>query len=527
MIYRAADNMQAETAPPGASTLLLVLVALTFALLPRLLVATLSVVHWDESIYALVARDVKDGIMPFLGVFDHKPVALYDIYGAAQALFGETIIALRLLAVIVAAAGAFVLGRYCCFATGQECSFGLFAAAIYGLLSGMNGGLVAQPELMMNIAVALIWLIQLRLRDDRPQPVLLLAIGGVMGVAFNCNYLFGFLILAFCVDYLLFLADRHSVGWVSRHYLIGGLIIVAGFALTTALLLTPIWLAGALPDYLSMQVKFLSGYAERRDRLATLSDALTELRPYALLTSLFVAALVTQIFSRDGSGRNRHIRRALIYFAFGLIAAFASNRGHGKYFLLLLPAGIVLLCCMLQQHRQRLAWPLALWLIIFAVIQLETEREVIKQGLAGWMRVIRGSPSDLPARIALEIRPELALGETIYVYEYQPILYYLTDTVPPTKFANSIHHLHENYVAALGLDREETMNGIMEARPRFVIAGSDPAEGRYGPSSAVLAARLAQDYELVEILSDPFFHVLYGRAERDNPVRVYRLRDTD
>lgn len=504
----------------------LILVAMAFAALPRALVATLSVVHWDESIYTLVARDLKNGIMPFLGVFDHKPVALYYVYGLAQALLGETILALRLLAVAVAATGAFLIGLYIYLVTDRDRNYGMLAASMYGLLSATNGGLVAQPELLMNIAMVGIWLFQARLRYDEPDTLTLLSIGAVMGFGFSTNYLFGFTILAFCVDHLLCLSDKYRIRMLPRKYVVSGIMVFLGFALTLALLLAPVFLAGALPGYLQMQVEFLSGYAEERSRLATLSDALIQLRPYALLTSLFAATALVKLVSPRKPGDNPHLRRALIYFAFALLAALASNRGHGKYFLLILPAGLVLLTGMLREHlnERRLTTAIAVWLILLAAVSLETERAVFKQGVLGWLRTVAGAPSDLPARIARDIAPELRPGETIYVYEYQPILYYLTATEPPTKFANSIHHLHENYVLALGLDRVETMTSILRDRPRFVIAGSDPAEGRYGASSDTLAAVLAQDYELIESLTDPFFHVLYGRAEWDNPVYVYEYR---
>src|SRR5687768_15789317 len=53
----------------------------------------------DQSIYAVVADAIQAGQMPYRDAWDFKPPGIHLVYALAQALFGRTMLAPRLLEV--------------------------------------------------------------------------------------------------------------------------------------------------------------------------------------------------------------------------------------------------------------------------------------------------------------------------------------------------------------------------------------------------------------------------------------------
>ncbi|MNC88342.1 hypothetical protein D3C83_41450 [compost metagenome] len=114
-----------------------------------------SVVDWDESIYALIAQQWLHGHVPYTTVFDHKPIGLYTIFGAFLAVFGDNVFALRLIALAVVAGTALLLARAAQRQFGHGPWLGAWTAALYGLLSLTNGGLASNTEILVNFFVVL------------------------------------------------------------------------------------------------------------------------------------------------------------------------------------------------------------------------------------------------------------------------------------------------------------------------------------------------------------------------------------
>ncbi len=51
----------------------------------------------DDALYALIARSLLSGQLPYHGVYDHKPIALYYIFALFIQIFGYTLSAVRLM----------------------------------------------------------------------------------------------------------------------------------------------------------------------------------------------------------------------------------------------------------------------------------------------------------------------------------------------------------------------------------------------------------------------------------------------
>ncbi len=83
----------------------------------------------DQGIYAAVAEGIVDGRMPYRDVWDFKPPGIFLIFALAQALFGKTMLGVRILEVTGLIATVFAFQRLGGALTGRR-SVGLIAAAV-------------------------------------------------------------------------------------------------------------------------------------------------------------------------------------------------------------------------------------------------------------------------------------------------------------------------------------------------------------------------------------------------------------
>jgi 4-amino-4-deoxy-L-arabinose transferase-like glycosyltransferase len=100
----------------------------------------------DQGIYAVVARELRHGAMPYRDVFDFKPPAIFLIYAAAQALFGQAYWGIRILeaaSLVLSTAGLVILARRTFDSTRVGLVAGAIAAVLHVQLDFWHTG---QPE---------------------------------------------------------------------------------------------------------------------------------------------------------------------------------------------------------------------------------------------------------------------------------------------------------------------------------------------------------------------------------------------
>ena len=119
------------------------------------------VIHVDEQWYLLVGGRLWDGAIPYVDIWDRKPVGLFLLY-AAWARIGDGILAYQLAATAFAAATALIVARAARLAGARE--RGAFAAgAAYLLGLQLLGGRGGQAPVFYDLPVAGAALMCLRL----------------------------------------------------------------------------------------------------------------------------------------------------------------------------------------------------------------------------------------------------------------------------------------------------------------------------------------------------------------------------
>ena len=83
--------------------------ALTFVL--RFSAFFRTVVDWDETIFLMMGRDLLRGYAPYTTVYEHSPIGGTLLFALAQLIFGQTVLAIRILTWLAVALKSFLLYR--------------------------------------------------------------------------------------------------------------------------------------------------------------------------------------------------------------------------------------------------------------------------------------------------------------------------------------------------------------------------------------------------------------------------------
>lgn len=488
------------------------------AVLTRVLVLPLSVIDHDESAYFLVSRDFLNGLVPYEGGFDHKPVFLYYSFALAQIFFGQNVIAIRLLAICAVACTSFLIALFLRRASMANSTAAAGAGIVYAIMSPLSGGLATNTEILLNV-YAVAALILLTTGKITSSFVLRTAVtsGIILGFMVHTNYLSGPLAVALVLAHIATVTSILGAKKGLRTSFWNVAFIAIGFCVSTTLLLTPIFLWGDIGGYFSDQFNWLKNYRTSHSTRFFLGHVLPVLHTYSFPLALFVAAVCLSIFSnedpRNGISPNRLVaRQILIYLIFCFASYIASGQYYPHYFILSLPPlcigiGLFLLQVPRTETIRRLC---VVCLIIVSVLSLVPIRHWYERGFNGWAAWAAGRPPDLPSKIAFDVRERLEAHDLIYVYDYQPILYGLTGTKLPNKYFFPPDHLRKRH----GQDPAKEMANILVQSPKFIIAGRDPAKASHGEASRLLHAAINSEYKLFRE---------YSESSLDS-IRVYERR---
>ena len=166
---------------------IITLIARFFTLFPL-------VIDHDESTYLVIANEWLKGFIPFKDYIDIKPVGIYGIYALATGVFGQSIIAIRLLTIAAISTSAFFLfkaGR----AAGKSNFTSLSSGLLYiSLISVDQWGWPGNTEIFFNLftAAALFFLVK-----QKKSTAHYFVIGFLMGIGFILKYHVAFDFLAF------------------------------------------------------------------------------------------------------------------------------------------------------------------------------------------------------------------------------------------------------------------------------------------------------------------------------------------
>ena len=435
------------------------------------------VVHIDEQFYLLVGDRMLHGAVPFVDMWDRKPIGLFLIYAAASWLGGGGVLAYQLLACASASLTALtihMLARTIAPARGAWLA-GL-GYLLFLMLFNCTGG---QSPVFYNLPVALcvLWLVKIASRNDSARLVwhgtglMLLA-----GLALQIKYTVVF--EAACFGGVL-LCRAFADGASYRRMLALAALWIAAAWLPTALALG--WFAAMGHAHEFIQANFISIFYRNQPAgpaLFRLAKEMLVLAPFWLA----IFGTVRRLPAADG--RYSAARSVLTLWALAAVGGFLVFGSWFDHYVapILPPLAVLAAPAFGSDGRGRLAT----WLMLAV-------------GGIGTIAVVtvnlhqRGNAEEVETASAL-ITSHLG-GRCLYVFEAEPVLYRTTNACILSRFVFPSHLSSTVEADALGVDQARELNRIMTARPGVVVYSAKPIHTPANlQTRAILQAYLAANY---------------------------------
>jgi hypothetical protein len=452
------------------------------------------IVHSDEEFYFVAARAWLGGALPYVGVWDRKPVGLFLIYLPAAALgYPAGIWAYQAMALASATATAALVAR---LADRAGWSRGALAAgAAYILWLDLLEGQGGQSPVFYNLLTAGAALLICPRADDANRPSQRLRRGAaalaLVGLALQVKYSVVFEGLYFGLGWLW----RERRLGADRGRMTGGaMLLVASAVAPTAAAWASYAALGHAREFLFAD--FLSIADRRTDPLAAQLANLAVIA--AVLAPLLAGAALAW---RQRRGTAEDVSRQTWLFGWAL-AALAGLIAVGTWFShYALPALVPLAVCsagFVARHRQGPKIAAAVLAVAF----------LGGQAMLALKQAYRGAPAQFGA-----VAKAVGTGPgCLYVYSGDSMLYAATDRCALSRYVFPSHLDRKREEGAVGVDQSVEAGRIMDRRPEVVVMRA-PFPGERADVRALISRRLKQGYVLKE-------HVPYGR----DWVEVYRLR---
>jgi len=437
------------------------------------------VIGFDEQFYLLVGDRMLHGALPYVDIFDRKPIGLFLLYAGARALGGEGFLAYKLVATGFVVATAYGVQRVARTVAPPMAAIG--AAILYILWLNLMEGEGGQSPVFYNALILVAATLTLRAVERRGS---LFACGAgamaAIGLALQIKY--SVLPEGFAFGCILLWC-----GWRDRV----APVRLAGMALVwVALALLPTLAAwgayaamGEGQAWLFANVLSLGGQAARplATELEGLAACVGILLPLALVIAL------GRPWRHVAAERREGFRFLLVWLAVTAVAVLLYGRFGSPHYAMpiVLPATIVAAPVL---GRWRRGWLVALIAVIALAGQVVLAlSERAKGGRAEALAVARAA------------MPDRGQGRgCIYVYDGYPALYMLTHSCLPSKwvFPGHLNTLDEANASAIGTDPVAEIRRILAARPAAIV--DDYPRFAFGNPATrkVLSEVLARDYHL-------------------------------
>ncbi len=467
-----------------------------------------SVIDWDESLYILQAREWLRGGWPLVAVWDMHPIGGPAMFAMAMLLFGESIGAIRLLGVIAVSATGWAL-FFLLRAGGLPLAVGYAAALLYAGHSVLLGGMPVNTEILFApfITAAMVVALPAALNPDRPPETWrVITMGLLVGWAMMIKPV---VMPDGCLAFAVLVGGALLRRTLPVPRLMRLAAIYAGLCVAPTAFFGLVYLMmGELALYLDSTILAPFTYAQAGLALSRGVWRLASVAIYLLWLFLLAAGALVLL------KRQPLVAIALAWFGSATLAITLPAQFFPHYFLVWLPSLSVLAALGAHALSRYLAPRRAL--LCLALITVAVSLDPWRNDSAP--RIWSGHnllEPDAPARIAEHIAEEMPPGETIFIANYQPIVYFLANAALPTRFAFPAH-LTGVWNNLAGSDTDAEITRILETRPRFIVVDRTHWGAMRPAAARAITTALEGGYQIAYVFQD-------GRST----VELWRVRDPD
>ena len=451
----------------------------------------ISVFNWDESSYFLIAKDMLQGKMLYVDLWDHKPPGIYVLNALGQMVFGHSILSIRLLACIAAVSTSFLLYLMAKTLFKRDDRLSALAGVLYAIFSLLNGGYGSNTEIIFTPFVVLGFYLLVSytngLDGSGANKIKLFAGGLSFGMALQINAVNVFVFLAA----LGFLGRRLcSVSKSGKQGFIGewweaALWLGLGPLLFYEAAFLYFWLHGHLFEYVYANfVSPLIYVGQFKHLFFSNAWMMLKIQISHNLMLWAPAFLMPLYLSKENE---KSVVFLWVWFWAALLGILSTSEPYHHYFQeMVAPLCLINTFLFFYILDQTKALGLKVRAVVIILIfgsalipvahSLEYTRDLV------FHRFYKNDKywGDTPAAIAASIRPLIKPGEYIYVVDYEPIIYHLTGVGVPSKYAYCPWFLYSRYFSKL-VFRDPLMeldSIILVKKPEFIIT-----RGRWKRSS--------------------------------------------
>ncbi|WP_241231304.1 glycosyltransferase 87 family protein [Sphingomonas koreensis] len=468
----------------SANTRRLALIVLV-AVAARALALGNPIVQVDEQFYFSVAHAMWSGAVPFVDLWDRKPVGLFLLFMPAALLPGMAgVWAYQLMALAAAVATAWIVARFADLAKWQKGA--IWAAIAYILWLNLLGGVGGQSPVFYNLLMACAALLASRPRADghawRRGMWAMLLIGLALQVKYSV--VFEGIFIGLWLMFVEWKATRSL-----RSVLVYGCVLVAIALVPTALVMA--WYAwiGAFDAFFF--ANFMAIFARKPNPIGEALENLGVL--VGVLAPLVALGLMSWRKRREAEPDLRtFLLLWLLASAFGVLVFGTWYEHYG------LPVAVPAAACaagFMAVHRK--------WTVV--ILLAAAIGGQVKVGLE---RINRGTPAEFARLIE-------AVGSgpgCLYVYSGHTMLYTLTERCRLTAYIFPSFLIRPRENGAMGVDQWTEVKRIIAQRPEVIVI-SPPYRVETLDIRAYVEEIVRRDYDAPEV-------VKLGNGE----VKVYRLR---
>ncbi|WP_303539905.1 ArnT family glycosyltransferase [Sphingomonas natans] len=430
----------------------------------------------DEQFYLLVGDRLLHGAVPYVDIWDRKPIGLFLLYAAIRLLGGQGVYQYQVVAALFAWAGAWAVSRIARRAAPEPAA--LFAGLAYLLwIETVEGG-GGQSPVFYNPLVAFAALATLRaiessdVRRSLRHGFVAMALGGIaIQIKYTALFEVAFFGLVLAGLLLRRLPLAKAVGWTG---------LLAAAALFPTLLA---WVAYAaigrgqsfvFANFVSIMLRDTAIDGKTGERLIT---SLGHLAPLSLCT----AASLWQLRRSEAA-----VRRWALFLMGWIGAALAGYfLIGGFYYHYLMPLYVPLAVGLAPIAARR---PIG---IGFAAIALW-----IPLANLGWPDLAshRRSREQIEKMVAL-LPADVDRG-CLFEYDGPPILFQLAHACTLSRFVFPDHLSSRVEQDALGIDSASEVRRILAAHPSAITIGREADAKRNPRTAAILFETLRRSYWL-------------------------------
>lgn len=463
----------------------------------------------DESLYLIISDHILKGHHLYTTVWDHKPPGIFWIFSLGLKTLGNSILVSRLLACGAVTITMLLLYKITFYVVNtQERLWGRITAILYAVFSLTNGGLASNSEIFFIpfICAAFLFLwrnLRLVLLGRREfnwiHPIV---VGCLLGIALQIKYLVVFDCLALNLMMIYFSTQVQLSTWRSllKYLILLNLTILGVFGIV----ITHFHLNDLGNNY--WQATLLANQTYVKNEALSILKVIDPLITQGIRYFLFWLALIQAIrWSYQIRGDDffctleNQLNACILWFVCLVPSVSLSGHFFDHYFLQMLPPLCLITILVFKNKSQ--GQNLLLWILggligcYFALSSLWSTVVIV------YHRSLQSRPywGDRPAQVADFLKKSLKPGDAIYVYNAEPILYYLTQARVPTPYLFLSHH----YRGLTGARPQQEFKRLLAQSPRYIIIDTHPNDNdryRLPELENLLQMTLNQHYEKVTVI---------------------------